>query len=67
MDIDSAIDQATHWMDQYADVVAVAQGITKDKTCITVYVTDLSVENKLPKSLHGFPVVCEKSGEVTAQ
>ncbi|MGB9595712.1 MAG: hypothetical protein ACPL7B_05475 [Candidatus Poribacteria bacterium] len=49
-------------------VVGVAQGLLNDKPCITVLVIQNTPElkKKIPKSLKGYPVVIEETGEIRA-
>jgi len=46
-------------------VVGTAQGLDDGKPCIKVYVMERTpgLERKIPKILHGYPVVMEETGE----
>jgi len=49
-------------------VVGVGQGLQSDKPCITVLVIEETPElkKKIPKTLGGYPVVVEETGEIRA-
>ncbi len=59
-----ALDEANQWMD-YEGVEGVGQGLKDDKDCIIVFVSRPPSEfsAKIPKSLEGFPVVIQESGQ----
>jgi hypothetical protein len=46
-------------------VVGVAEGLDAGRSCIVVYVTDVSAA-MIPADLRGYPVVVRKSGEIRA-
>jgi hypothetical protein len=50
-------------------VVGTAIGEDAGKPCIKVYVAKrtIVIETKIPKSLEGYPVVLEETGEIRAQ
>lgn len=67
MGIDAAVEDAVSWMDQFDEVLGVAQGACESGDCISVYVNDMKIASKLPTSLHGFPVICIQSDEFVHQ
>ena len=50
-------------------VVGAGQGLCEGKPCIKVFVIKKTpdVEEKIPKTLEGYPVVIEETGEVKAR
>jgi len=55
------------WMSIPA-VVGTAEGLDDGKPCIKVYVIEETPElrRKIPRALHGYPVVVEQTGEIRA-
>jgi len=51
-----------------AGVVGLAQSLDDDKPCIKVYVVEKTpeLEKKIPRVIHGFPVVVEQTGQMKA-
>lgn len=66
MDFDSALDKARSWMDEIDGVVGVGQGEADGKPTIVVSVTLPDVQNELPETFHGHPVVVDHTGVFSA-
>lgn len=66
-DVDAALNEATHWIDQVPEVVAVGQGERDGEPTIDVWVTVVPGPGVLPRRLRGIPVrVRESGGPITA-
>ncbi|MCX2744309.1 hypothetical protein OO013_10550 [Mangrovivirga sp. M17] len=65
-DIKTAINKATKWMDEYEGVEGVAEGNKGGRQCITVFVSNEEIKNKLPKEVDGYPVKVEVTDSFNA-
>ena len=66
--IEEALIRHTDELMQVKGVVGTAQGLCDNKPCIKVFVIKRTkdLEEKLPRSLDGFPVEIEETGEIRA-
>jgi hypothetical protein len=66
--IETVLKKHTDELMAMSGVVGTAQGLCDDKPCIKVYVVELTPElqKKIPKSLEGYPVDVEVTGEFHA-
>jgi len=63
--LSAAMAEAESWLG-LPGVEGVAEGRVAGRPCITVFVSDPALAERLPRSLHGFPVVVEASGPFSA-
>jgi hypothetical protein len=66
--IEEVLAKYTDELMSISGVVGTAQGLFKDKPCITVLVIKKTSElsKKIPKTLEGYPVVVKETGEIRA-
>ena len=66
--IEIVLQEHTDELMSLAGVVGTAQGLCHDKPCIKVYVIDLTpeLEKKIPKTIEGYVVDVEATGEIRA-
>lgn len=61
-DVDAALTEATHWIEQVPEVVAIGQGESEGEPTIDVWVTTEPSTGVIPQRLHGIPVRVRESG-----
>jgi hypothetical protein len=66
--IDAVLATHTDALMSLPGVAGIAQGLCEGKPCIKVYVIDKTpqLEQDIPTTLGGYPVVIEKTGEIRA-
>jgi hypothetical protein len=66
--LEEVLKRYTDELMQVQGVVGTAQGLCDNKPCIKIFVIQRTknLEEKLPKSLDGFPVEIEETGEIRA-
>ena len=65
-DLPAALAEAEAWL-ELPGVEGVAEGRVAGRPCITVFVSDPALAERLPRALRGVPVVIEASGPFTAE
>ncbi len=65
--IEEVLNENTRELMSIPGVVGTAQGLCSGKPCIKVYVVKKTpdLDKKIPKSIEGFPVSIEETGEIT--
>jgi ABC-type taurine transport system substrate-binding protein len=67
-DVDAALAEANHWLDDVPGVVAVAQGEDQGAPTVDVWVARREAGDALPRRLHGVTVrVLDAGGPIRAQ
>ena len=66
--IEEVLNEHTDNLMSIPGVVGTAQGLCNNKPCIKVYVIKITqeLEQKIPNSIEGYPVVIEETGEFRA-
>ena len=65
-EVAAALAEAEAWLD-LPGVEGVAEGRAGGRPCVTVFVSDPALAERLPKALRGVPVVVEVSGPFQAR
>ncbi len=66
--IEEVLKEHTEELMSIPGVVGIGQGLCNNKPCIKVFVIERTpeLEQEIPKSLEGYPVMIEETGEIRA-
>ncbi len=66
--IEEVLKEHTEELMSVPGVVGIGQGLCNDKPCIKVFVIEKTpeLEQEIPSSLEGYPVMIEETGEIRA-